>query len=95
MNRKQRGERDRQIKKSKEKATDFEQKLGLFELMPDDCFICHKAFDKKDKEMVKSWNVVVREKERSVKIYCPSCWNNAVAILKQYGVPIKHEGQDQ
>tara|TARA_Y100001938_G_C7845459_1_gene308191 strand:+ start:270 stop:557 length:288 start_codon:yes stop_codon:yes gene_type:complete len=95
MNRQQRRARDRQIKKSKEKETDLEQKMGLFDLMPDDCFICHKSFDKKDKEMVTTWNVVVREKERSVKIYCPTCWNNAVSLLKQYGVPIKDEGQDQ
>jgi predicted RNA-binding Zn-ribbon protein involved in translation (DUF1610 family) len=95
MNRQQRRARDRQIKKSKEKTTDFEQKMGLFDLMPDDCFICHKSFDKKDKEMVMSWNVVVREKERSVKIYCPTCWNNAISLLKQHGVPIKDEGQNQ
>ena len=94
MNRKQRRARDRQIKKSKNQKTDFEQKLGLFDLMPDDCFICHKRFDKTDKQMVMSWNVVVREKEQSVKVYCPTCWNNAVNILKQHGVPIKNEGQD-
>ena len=95
MNRQQRRARDKQIKKSKEKETDLEQKMGLFDLMPDDCLVCHKSFDKKDKEMVTTWNVVVREKERSVKIYCPTCWNNAVSLLKQYGVPIKHEGQNQ
>jgi hypothetical protein len=89
MNRKQRRARDKIIKKSKEKGSDFEQKLGLFELIPDDCFVCHKDFDKKDKEMVKTWNVVVREKERSVKIYCPTCWNKAVDLLKEHGVPIK------
>jgi len=94
MNRKQRRVRDKQIKKSKEKKTDLEQKMGLFDLMPEDCFLCHKDFDKKNKEMVQSWNVVVREKEQSVKIYCPECWNNAIEILKQYGVPIKNEGQD-
>ena len=38
---------------------------------------------KSDKEMVKSWNVVVREQEKSVKIYCPNCWNNAIKILKE------------
>ena len=95
MNRKQRRARDKVIKKSKEKNNDMDQKLGLFELMPDDCFICHKSFDKSNKDMVKSWNVVVREKERSVKIYCPTCWNNAIDLLKQYGVPIKNERQDQ
>ncbi len=91
MNRKQRRERERQIKKSKKQKTDVEQKLGLFELMPDDCFICHKSFDKKDKEMVKTWNVIVREKEQSVKIYCPTCWNNAISLLKDHGVNIANE----
>ena len=91
MNRKQRRARDKKIKKSKTKTSDMEQKLGLFELMPEECFICHKAFDKADKEMVQSWNVVVREKERSVKIYCPSCWNKAKSILKQYGVPTTND----
>ena len=93
MNRQQRRKRNRQIKNSKKQKTDLEQKMGLFDLMPDDCFICHKDFNKKDKEMVKTWNVVVREKEQSVKIYCPTCWNNAIELLKQHGVPIKHEGQ--
>ena len=36
MNRQQRRARDKIIKKSKEKNTDMEQKLGLFDLMPKD-----------------------------------------------------------
>ena len=94
MNRKQRRARDKIIKKSKAETSDMEQKLGLFDLMPDECFVCHKGFDKTNKVMVQSWNVVVREKEQSVKIYCPTCWNRAVELLKQYGVPINNEGQD-
>ena len=91
MNRKQRRERDRQIKKSKQKTTDMERKLGLFDLIPDDCFVCHKNFDKKDKKMVQTWNVVVRENKNSVKIYCPECWNNALKLLKEFGVPTVDE----
>ena len=91
MNRQQRRAMEKQIKKSKQKKTDLEQKLGLFELMPDDCFVCHKGFDKKNKEMVKTWNVVVREKEESVKVYCPACWNRAVEILKEFGVSVGNE----
>jgi|7_EtaG_2_1085326.scaffolds.fasta_scaffold42224_2 hypothetical protein len=92
MNRKQRRARDKQIKKSKSKSTDMEQKLGLFDLMPNECLICHETFDKTNKEMVKSWNVVVREQQRSVKVYCPTCWDNAQKILKQLGVS-PDEGQ--
>jgi hypothetical protein len=86
MNRKQRRARDKKIKKSKTETTDMEQKLGLFDLMSDECLVCHTPFDKTNKEMVKTWNVVVREQEKSVKIYCPSCWNNAIKILKEIGV---------
>ena len=92
MNRKQRRARDRKIKKSKEKTSEVEQKLGLFDLMPNECLVCHKVFDKTDKEMVKTWNVVVREQEKSVKIYCPTCWNNAINILKEVGA-LPDEGQ--
>ena len=94
MNRQQRRSRDKLIKKSKAKTTEMEKKLGLFELIPNDCFVCHAEFDKINKEMVKTWNVIVREEERSVKVYCPSCWNNALEILKQCGVPTKNERQD-
>tara|TARA_R100000406_G_C3056328_1_gene110132 strand:- start:291 stop:575 length:285 start_codon:yes stop_codon:yes gene_type:complete len=92
MNRKQRRARDRQIKKSKAKTSEMEQKLGLFDLMPNECLVCHKSFDKTDKEQVMSWNVVVREQEQSVKIYCPSCWNSAIKILNEIGVS-PDEGQ--
>ena len=94
MNRKQRRARHKQIKKSKEAPNDIEQKLGLFDLIPEECFVCQKPFNKLDKEMVNTWNVVVREQEKSVKVYCPTCWNKAKNILKQFGA-IPNEGQDK
>ena len=82
MNRQQRRKRDRTIKKSKSKTSEFEQKLGLFDLIPSDCMICHKGFDKTNKEMVQSWSVVVREKERIVRVYCPECWTKAKSLVE-------------
>tara|TARA_Y100000114_G_C11704880_1_gene300397 strand:- start:454 stop:720 length:267 start_codon:yes stop_codon:yes gene_type:complete len=83
MNRQQRRARDRRIKKSKKKKTEVEQKLGLFELLPEECMVCSKPFNKKDKEQVKTWNVVVREQQRVVRVYCPGCWNKAKEILSE------------
>ena len=83
MNRQQRRARDRKIKKSKTKKTELEQKLGLFDLLPEDCMVCMKPFDKKNKEQVKSWNVVVREKDRLVRVYCPTCWNKAKQLIDE------------
>ena len=83
MNRQQRRARDRRIKKSKKKKTEVEQKLGLFELLPEECMVCSKPFNKKDKEQVKTWNDVVREQQRVVRVYCPGCWNKAKEILSE------------
>ena len=83
MNRQQRRKRNRTIKKSKSKTSEFEQKLGLFDLLPSDCMICHKSFDKTNKEMVKTWNVVVREKQNIVRVYCPECWTKAKNLLEE------------
>ena len=86
MNRKQRRQRDKVIKKSKAQSSDLGNKLGLFDLLPDECLVCHKTFDKSNKEMVKTWNVVVREKERVVRVYCPSCWTKARNLLEELGI---------
>jgi len=63
MNRAQRRARNRKIKKSKRKKTELEQKLGLFDLMPEECMVCMEPFDRKNKEQVKTWNVVVRKRK--------------------------------
>lgn len=83
MNRAQRRAKDRRIKKSKKKKTELEQKLGLFELLPEDCMVCMAPFDKRNKEQVMSWNVVVREKERVVRVYCPTCWGKAKQLIDE------------
>ena len=35
--------------------------------------ICSVPFDRSNKEQVMSWSVVVREKEKVVRVYCPTC----------------------
>ena len=88
MNRKQRRQRDRIIKKSKAKTSDLDQKLGLFDLIPDECMLCSKGFDKTSKAMVQSWNVVVREKQKVVRVYCPTCWTKAQNLLNELGMEL-------
>ena len=83
MNRKQRRERQRAIKKADKKGSEMEQKLGLFDKIPKNCLTCSEKFDKLNKEMVMSWNVVVREKEGKVRLYCPTCWDKAIEFTKK------------
>jgi len=69
--------RTAQRQKKKELEKDMVQKVALFGQIPGNCLICDKEFDKKDKEMVQSWYVIVREEEKKVNLYCPECWENA------------------
>jgi len=75
----------RKLRRSKTKKAekDMQSKLGLFEQIPDKCLTCEEKFDKTNKEHVSSWNVVVREKEKKVNLYCPQCWNNAKEFIKE------------
>ena len=73
----------RKLERLKEKNAEKEmkQKLSMFDRLPDECMSCQKVFDKKDRSMVESWRVVVREKEKKVNLYCPQCWDFAQKIV--------------
>jgi predicted RNA-binding Zn-ribbon protein involved in translation (DUF1610 family) len=76
MNRKQRRAAKRELKKQHD----------VFSKLPDECSACTKEFDKQDRDMVSSWNVVVRQDEQQVRLYCPDCWDAAQTAIKQvYG----------
>lgn len=81
MNRQQRRAQERQRKKMKKKP-EIEQKMNMFDQLPDHCLSCQKDFDKKDKAQVMSWSVVVREKENIVRLYCPTCWKKAIDVVE-------------
>jgi len=82
MNRKERRKRKKELNKLRKKP-ELDQKIGLFGKIPDNCLVCTKPFDKKNKEMVMSWSVVVREDKGLVRLYCPTCWDKAQAIIKE------------
>lgn len=62
---------------------DLEKKIGLFDKLPKQCTNCDKPYDKKDKKMAMTWNVVVREQEDKVNLYCPVCWDEAHKLIAQ------------
>tara|TARA_B100000513_G_scaffold24388_1_gene9400 strand:+ start:165 stop:449 length:285 start_codon:yes stop_codon:yes gene_type:complete len=84
MNRKQRRAREAQIRK--DSNDELSAQVAMFGKLPDECTACGKDFDKKDKEMVATWNVVVRkeDKENPVRLYCPTCWNTAQEVIANF-----------
>lgn len=79
------GGQKRKIQRKKQKAAEKElkDKLNMFEKIGDECLNCQAPFDKKDRSMVESWRVVVREQEGKVNLYCPPCWEFAQKIVRE------------
>ena len=80
------GKSSRRLRRNSEKQAkkDMAQKVSMFDQLPDACDACTEPFDKKDKEMVMTWNVVVKEEEKKVSLYCPPCWDKANEILEDF-----------
>ena len=67
----------------KGKKPDLEKKVGLFDKLPKQCTNCGKPYDKTNKEMARTWTVVVREKQNKVNLYCPKCWSDAQKMIAE------------
>lgn len=68
MNRQQR----REAKKKGEDPV-LQEKMVLFDKLPDKCLGCSIPFDRKSKEQVTTWTVMVYNESQTVKLYCPQC----------------------
>ena len=79
MNRKQR----RALKKhvGSEAQQKMSNQVAQFGKLPESCSACSKEFDKKNKEMVQSWNVLV--KQEVVRLFCPDCINKTREVLDE------------
>jgi len=62
----------------------IKNQMMMFDQIPEQCLACEKDFDKQDKEMATTWNVVVRESENIVRLYCPTCWSTAQRVVEDY-----------
>jgi len=72
-----------QVKKNKKAEKQMAKKLMMFDMLKDNCAACEKPFDKKSKEHAMTWKVIVREKEKVVRLYCPECWEKANNLIKE------------
>ena len=75
--------RDNQKRIQKDLENEIKEKLNMFDKLGEECLACKDEFDKTNREMVETWNVVVREDEGKVNLYCPKCWDFAQKIVKE------------
>ena len=91
MNRKQRRAMEKKV--GKKNSQKLAEKIFQFNQLPDECLACLKPFDKEDKEMAMSWNIIVRD-ENTVRLYCPECWDAAQEIVAKYREEKKKENNN-
>lgn len=75
----------RKIKKAKKKKAEKElkDKVMSFDRMPDCCVMCYKEFDRKSREHHDTWKIVERREKKRVSLFCPNCWENGLAVIKE------------
>jgi hypothetical protein len=81
MNRKQRRAMEKEL--GKENSQKLAEKFFQFDKLPDACLTCDMPFDKKSKEMARTWSIVASDKD-SVRLYCPKCWDMALDIIQKF-----------
>ena len=80
--------------KAQRAEKEMKQQLAMFDKLDNECSACEKPFDKKLKEHVATWNVVVREKEKIVRLYCPECWSKAIKIIEEVQNDFRIQSED-
>jgi hypothetical protein len=80
MNRKTRRAMEREM--GQDSTETLAQKFSQFGKLPSQCSACKEPFDKQNREMLASWNVVV--KQEVVRLFCPHCIKKAKETLDEY-----------
>jgi hypothetical protein len=86
--------RKKAVKGKKNAEKEMATKIALFGKLPDKCLTCEKPFDKMVKEQVMSWNVVVRQEEDKVNLYCPDCWEKALKIIGDFKKHLENKKEE-
>jgi len=75
--------RSKQKKQKKEAQKRMKKQVFLFGKLSNNCLVCDKVFDKKNKKHAMTWKVIVKEKEEIIRLYCPTCWDLAEDLIKE------------
>jgi hypothetical protein len=78
--------RDKKKKKEKSQVQEDQQRLkkqmNMFDKMPESCSACKKDFPK-TREAHMAWQVIVRNEEQLVRLFCPDCQEKAKELVEK------------
>ena len=75
--------RKRAQKFAKQFTNQLKKQMKMMGSMPDQCLACKKPFDKNSKEHAETWKIVVRKQTEQTHLYCPTCWEMAMEMIKE------------
>jgi hypothetical protein len=81
------------VQTRKEVEKDIARKVGMFDLLPEECTSCSKDFDKNDVHEVSTWYVVADSNKEEVRLFCPPCWENVTKAIKDIDNKLKEMKQ--
>ena len=70
-------------KERKEKQKALQRNINLMLDFPEECYVCEKLFDKKDRKMAQTWNVTIFESKEIIRLTCPGCWGKVKDIIER------------
>jgi len=66
--------KDNKAKKELDKEVEsVNNSITMFQRRPNECSACDKPFPEKDREAHMTWQVVVRNEQETVRLFCPEC----------------------
>ena len=71
----------RKIKKQNQLV---QEKVMLFDALPNKCNGCQEPYDKKNKEQATTWSVMVFNESKTVRLFCPTCYKNVQAWAEDF-----------
>jgi hypothetical protein len=89
MHKKQKKKLKRAAKKKKDKVQAQRQQeqivkqMNMFDRLPESCDACGKEFPK-TREAHMSWRVTVRNKEQTVRLFCPECIDKTKELVEEH-----------
>ena len=87
MDKKHKKKLKRKHKKKQDKKTvealqnKIKQQMNMFDRLPSSCSACNKKFPL-TREAHMTWQVVVRSKQETVRLFCPECQQKAQQVLE-------------
>jgi hypothetical protein len=62
----------------------IQEKVMLFDALPNKCNGCQEDYNKLNKEQATSWSVMVFNESKTVRLYCPTCYKNVQAWAEDF-----------